>query len=133
MQPEAMHASVALNMTTSIESTVIDLDPLRIREVLTNLLSNALRHTAAGQAVTVSVAHTTEAITVTVSDTGEGMPPDEVSRMFDRFYKGSASRGSGLGLTIARGIVAAHGGDITASSQPGKGTAVTFSLPRPRS
>jgi signal transduction histidine kinase len=130
MQPAATHKSVALNMTTSSESIVMDLDPLRIREVLTNLLSNALRHCAADQAVTVTVAHTTEAITVTVSDTGEGMPRDEVTRMFDRFYKGPASRGSGLGLTIARGIVTAHGGDIRASSQLGKGTVVTVSLPR---
>ena len=130
MQPEATHKSVALNMTTSSESIVMDLDPLRIREVLTNLLSNALRHCAADRSVTVTVAHTTEAITVTVSDTGEGMPRDEVTRMFDRFYKGRASRGSGLGLTIARGIVTAHGGDIRASSQLGKGTVVTVSLPR---
>jgi signal transduction histidine kinase len=130
MQPDPAHKSVALNMTTSIESSVMDLDPLRIREVLTNLLSNALRHSAADKAVTVSVAHAAEEITVTVSDTGEGMAPDEIARMFDRFYKGAASRGSGLGLTIARGIVTAHGGDITASSQLGRGTVVTFSLPR---
>ena len=130
MQPEATQKPVALNMLTSIESVVIDVDPLRIREVLTNLLSNALRHTAADRTVTVSLACSNEQVTVAVSDTGEGMPPDEVTRMFDRFYKGPASRGSGLGLTIAKGIVTAHGGDITASSQLGIGTAVTFSLPR---
>jgi signal transduction histidine kinase len=133
MQSEATHQSVALNVVTSFESVVIDLDPLRIREVLTNLLSNALRHTTDGQAVTVSVALTAEAVTVAVSDTGAGMPPDEVARMFDRFYKGATSRGSGLGLTIAKGIVTAQGGDITASSQVGKGTVVTFSLPRSQS
>jgi signal transduction histidine kinase len=58
------------------------------------------------------------------------MPPDEVARIFDRFYKGAGSRGSGLGLTIARSIVTAHGGSITASSQPGTGTVVEFTLPR---
>ena len=58
------------------------------------------------------------------------MPPEDVARIFDRFHKGAGSRGSGLGLTIARGIVTAHGGDIAASSQLGKGTTVTFTLPR---
>ena len=65
-----------------------------------------------------------------MADTGAGMQPDEVRRIFDRFYKGSGSRGSGLGLTIAKGIVTAHGGEITASSEPGKGTTVAFTLPR---
>jgi signal transduction histidine kinase len=98
--------------------------------VLTNLLTNALRHGAPGEMVTVSVATSTEGVTVDVSDMGEGMPAEEVARMFDRFHKGAGSRGSGLGLTIARGIVTAHGGEISASSQLGKGTSVIFTLPR---
>jgi signal transduction histidine kinase len=58
------------------------------------------------------------------------MTAEEVARIFDRFYKGSTSRGSGLGLTIAKGIVTAHGGEITAASKPGTGTTIAFTLPR---
>jgi signal transduction histidine kinase len=130
MQVEATRSSVTLNVITPTEDVVLDLDALRIREVLTNLLSNALRHAGAGRAVTVSASNTSEGAMVTVTDDGEGMPPEEVARVFDRFYKGTGSRGSGLGLTIAKGIVTAHGGEITASSQLGKGTTVAFMLPR---
>jgi signal transduction histidine kinase len=69
-------------------------------------------------------------VVVTVADTGEGVSPQDVGRLFDRFYKGAESRGSGLGLAIAKGIVTAHGGDIQASSRLGKGTTMEFSLPR---
>jgi signal transduction histidine kinase len=98
--------------------------------VLTNLLSNGIRHTAAGRAVIVSVSSANAGAVVALSDAGEGMAPEEVARIFDRFYKGPASRGSRLGLTIAKGIVTAHGGEITASSELGKEISVTFTLPR---
>jgi signal transduction histidine kinase len=129
MQTESTRKSVALTVAASTDTWLMELDPLRIREVLTNLLANALRHTGTGGAVNVAVNNTDEGVVISVMDTGEGMPPEELRRIFDRFHKGSASRGSGLGLTIAKGIVAAHGGDITASSQPGKGTTVAFTLP----
>ena len=80
--------------------------------------------------MTVSVNETGERVAVVVRDAGEGMSPDEVARVFDRFYKGSASRGSGLGLAIAKSIVAAHGGDIRASSELGNGTTLEFTVPR---
>jgi signal transduction histidine kinase len=123
---------VSLNLAGPDAGVVADLDPLRIREVLTNLLSNAVRHTPTGGTVTVSVSNPSDAdaVTVAVSDTGEGMTPEHLARIFDRFYKGSTSRGSGLGLAIARGIVRAHGGEITASSRVGTGTTVAFTLPR---
>jgi len=130
MEPEAARHGVGLSATTSAQSSAVDLDPFRIREVLTNLLTNAIRHTPAGGRVTLSVSETRDRATVTVADTGEGMSPDEVARMFDRFYKGAESRGSGLGLTIAKGIVTAHGGDINAQSEPDKGTTVTFTIPK---
>jgi signal transduction histidine kinase len=129
MDAAAVEKSVTLNVKAAADNILLDIDPLRIREVLTNLLSNALRHSPAGAEVTVSVETIGEGARVTVIDMGEGMPPEEVPRIFDRFYKGAESRGSGLGLTIAKGIVTAHGGEIGASSQPGKGTAVTFTLP----
>jgi signal transduction histidine kinase len=108
----------------------IDADAVRIREVIGNLLSNALRHTPAGGAVVVRVAAASSGgVSVDVRDTGCGMTPEEIARAFDRFYKGPASRGSGLGLSIARGLVAAHGGEIHASSDPGRGTTIAFTLP----
>jgi len=130
MQPEANRKSVFLSANTPHGAATIDLDSVRIREVLTNLLSNALRHSTADHQVTVSVSDKDGRVTVAVRDTGEGMSPEEVSRIFDRFYKGEGSRGSGLGLSIAKSIVTAHSGNITASSELGKGTTVEFSLPR---
>jgi two-component system, OmpR family, sensor histidine kinase BaeS len=111
-------------------SAAIDVDPVRIREVLTNLVSNALRHTGAGGAVTIAVSRADRhALSVAVTDTGAGMTADEAARVFGRFYKGSESRGSGLGLAIAKGLVAAHGGSIGVNSEPGRGTTITFTLP----
>src|SRR5207302_4380257 len=95
-----------------------------------NLLSNALRHTPAGAWVGIRVgAAGNRAVSVEVRDAGTGMTPQVLAHAFDRFYKGSQSRGSGLGLTIAKNLVAAHGGEIHASSAPGHGTAMTFTLP----
>jgi signal transduction histidine kinase len=112
------------------ELPVLDLDPLRIRQVLLNLLSNALHHTPAGGAVAVGARVSSEQIAVTVADAGPGLPAEEVARIFDRFYRGAASGGSGLGLTIARNLVLAHGGTIRAESRAGAGTVITFTLPR---
>jgi signal transduction histidine kinase len=130
MRPEADRKSVSLDVASSIQERTVDCDPVRIREVLTNLLSNAVRHSAVGNSVIVSIADTNASIAVSVGDAGEGMSAEEVARMFDRFYKGEGSRGSGLGLAIAKSIVVGHGGDIKASSAPGKGTIVQFTLPR---
>jgi signal transduction histidine kinase len=129
MEAAATQKSVQLNVIPSAENVILDIDPLRIREVLTNLLSNAVRHSPAGSAVAISVEGSDQSVRVTVSDMGQGMTPEEVVRVFDRFYKGAESRGSGLGLTIAKGIVTAHGGAISAASQRGRGTAVAFTLP----
>jgi signal transduction histidine kinase len=90
-----------------------------------------MRHTPTGGSVVVRVAAGSGGgVSVDVRDTGRGMPPEEIARAFDRFYKGAESRGSGLGLTIARGLVAAHGGEIRASSEPGRGTTFAFTLPK---
>ena len=130
MTSAADEKSVSLDVNASNESAMADVDPVRIREVLTNLVSNALRHSATGGAVTISVDEANEAVVLAVRDAGGGMTAEEVARVFDRFYKGSASRGSGLGLAIARSIVTAHGGEIRASSELGKGSTLEFRLPR---
>ena len=127
---DAEARGVRLEVEAPDDVPPIDADAVRIREVIGNLLSNALRHTPAGGSVVVRVAAgASGGVSVDVRDTGRGMPPEEIARVFDRFYKGSESRGSGLGLTIARGLVAAHGGEIRASSEPGRGTTIAFTLP----
>ena len=128
MEPEAARRSISVQVKASTEA-VADIDPVRVREVLTNLLDNAVRHSPAGRPVTVSIAAEGSSVVVTVADTGEGMDGETLARLFDRFHKGPESRGSGLGLAIAKGIVTAHGGDIRVSSAPGRGTQVTFALP----
>jgi signal transduction histidine kinase len=114
----------------------VSADPTRIREVLGNLLSNALRHTPAGGSVNVEVARGgsgMSAVSVTVRDSGPGIAPDVLPRVFERFVRTPDSPGSGLGLAIARDLVEAHGGTIAAESPSGAGTAIRFSLPaRPR-
>lgn len=111
-----------------------EVDPVRIREVLDNLLANALRATASGGRVSVTVMPEApdgvpESLAISVTDDGVGIPPDEVDQVFERFHKGSDSDGTGLGLTISRNLVEAHGGRIRLESEPGAGTTVTVELP----
>jgi signal transduction histidine kinase len=108
----------------------LSIDPVRVREVLTNVLSNGVRHTPAGGTIEVRISSSDREVTVEVQDTGEGMSADQLARAFDRFSKGAASQGSGLGLTIARNLARAHGGELTAVSQPERGTTMTLTLPR---
>jgi two-component system, OmpR family, sensor histidine kinase BaeS len=131
---DAAAAQVALRVDDRAELPLADVDPLRVREVLINLLANALRHTSAGGTITLMAGTVTggadaNMISVSVSDTGSGIAPDELPRIFDRFYKAATSHGSGLGLAIVSNLIAAHGGTVTATSEPGRGTTITFSLP----
>ncbi len=115
----------------------VRLAPREIGRVLRNLLDNALRHTPEGGEIQLTAGLDGGAVAVSVSDTGEGIPPEDLPRVFERFYRGEASRsrdgfessGAGLGLAIARGFVEAHGGRIWAESPSGQGTRVSFSLP----
>jgi signal transduction histidine kinase len=108
----------------------VEADPVRIRQVLLNLLANALRHTPAEGIVSVEIETQPQRLLIRVRDNGEGIAPEDLPRVFERFQKGSGSRGSGLGLPIARKLVLAHGGDVAIESTLGKGTEVTISLPR---
>ncbi len=114
----------------------INVDPLRLREVLGNILSNALRYTPRGGEVKVGLteAGTGEerAVTVFIQDSGAGIESADLPHVFDRFYMSSDSGGMGLGLSIAKYIIEAHGGKIWAESELGKGTNISFSLPRRR-
>src|SRR5215471_3203927 len=127
---EAAAQQITLKIETAANLPLVMVDGVRIRQVLNNLLSNALRHTPAGGSIETIVEATNHAaILVQVHDTGSGMTQEEVERAFDRFQKGPGSRGSGLGLTIARNLVLAHGGEIRAVSQPGSGATISFTLP----
>ena len=125
---QAVAGGIAIQVSGDAE-VPFAIDPIRIREVLSNLISNALRHTPAGGSVTVDVARSGGALSVSVTDTGAGMSAEEAAQAFDRFYKGPGSRGAGLGLAIAHGLVAAHGGRIDVASEPGRGTTIAFTLP----
>jgi two-component system sensor histidine kinase BaeS len=109
-------------------------DPVRLRQMVANLLSNAIRHTPAAGTVTVGVATDRERLVIAVQDTGVGIAPADLPKVFDRFWRADASRtratgGSGLGLAITRRLAEAHGGDITVTSRPGAGTTFTIGLP----
>lgn len=122
----AMPVPVAIEVPVEV---MIDADPVRIREVLLNLLTNAAEHAPEGR-ISVSTDVRTREVAVVVRDDGPGIPADELPRLFERFHKGRHSRGSGLGLSIARKLVLAHGGTIDVASREGAGTTVTVTLPR---
>ena len=126
---EAAAKGVTVRVTEHDDIPLVELDPIRIREVLSNLLSNAIRHSRRGTTVRVGVEKRPHAVAVSVQDAGDGIAPDALPRIFDRFYKGASSPGSGLGLTIARNFVRAHGGDMSAESRVGEGTTITFTIP----
>jgi two-component system sensor histidine kinase BaeS len=111
---------------------MLDADPVRIREVVANLVVNAIRHTPRGGSVRLGAALEGPWIQITVADTGEGIPPADLDRVFDRFERRADAGGSGLGLSIARDLVAAHGGTIRAESDGVAGHGTTFRVRLPR-
>ena len=116
----------------------LEADPDRLAQVLRNLVTNAVRHTAADGHIDVSIGSENGTATFVVHDDGTGIEPNELDRIFDRFHRTDEGRsraegGSGLGLAIARAIVEAHGGTIAAESRPGRGATIRFSIPGYRS
>ncbi|MEV6325647.1 HAMP domain-containing sensor histidine kinase [Nocardia sp. NPDC051787] len=110
-------------------------DEARLRQVLGNLLNNAVTHTAPDAAVTVRLTPAADHVLLEVADTGPGLPPEQAERVFERFYRTDTSRtrtsgGTGLGLSIVQALVTAHGGEVGVRSAPGEGTTFTVRLPR---
>ena len=131
----AAQRGVNLRGEAAAEIDPVYMDTQKIGRVLSNLLSNALRHTPAGGAVSVRAFAEGEEALIVVSDTGEGIHPDDTPHIFEQFYRGEKSRsratgGSGLGLAIAKRIVEAHDGRIRAQSELQRGTIITVTLPR---
>lgn len=127
----AAERGVSVEVELHPEVGEVSVDPVRMREVLSNLAVNALRAMPDGGQLVFRVAGDGDRVVVDVSDTGTGIEPDELSQVFDRFHKGSTSRGSGLGLTISRDLMRAHGGRISIDSRPGLGTRARLELPAP--
>ena len=134
LRPRAEAKGVVLSLDVDSTLLALDLDPTRIAQVIGNLLDNAVTHTPTGGNVTVSAQASANAVEVQVADTGPGIAPDDLPRVFDRFYRTDPSRsrstgGTGLGLTIARRLVEAHGGTIEAESVVGEGSRFVIRLP----
>jgi signal transduction histidine kinase len=133
-QAKSVHKELNFSVDLPQELPLVDIDALRIRQVLNNLLNNAVAHTGKGGNITVSGQQQEDRVLISIQDTGEGIPPEHLPLIFERFYRVDKSRtratgGSGLGLTIAKRIVDAHGGTISVVSEPGKGSTFTFSIP----
>jgi len=129
-QSQAEAKGVAISAEPGTGLPAVDADPVRVRSVLANLLGNALAHTPTGGSIVVKAEPGSGIVSVAVRDTGTGIPPELLPRIFDRFVRGTGSAGSGLGLAIAKDILTAHGGTIAAESPAGQGTTVRFTLPQ---
>ncbi|MEX0786564.1 MAG: ATP-binding protein, partial [Dehalococcoidia bacterium] len=132
MRAQAQLNDVGLTLEVSPGLPAITGDGERLERVVLNLLQNAIKFTPAGGSVHVSANREADTVTVRVHDTGEGIDADELPRVFERFYKGDRSRvgaGSGLGLAIVKHTVEAHGGTVGVSSDPGRGSTFTFTIP----
>jgi two-component system sensor histidine kinase BaeS len=127
-EARARAAGVALAVAGDPELEA-EVDPVRIRQVLENLIGNAVRHTPRDGSIEVRVARDGGDAVVSVADTGHGVPSAELAAIFDRYTRSADSRGSGLGLAIAKSLVEAHGGEIEALSGEGAGTTIRFRLP----
>ena len=135
-RPSAEFKGVTVQTEYPTELPPIRFDAARLTQVLQNLLANALRHTPADGTITVRAETTPEAVHLFIADTGDGIPPEHLPHVFDRFYRTDPARsrdrgGAGLGLAIVRAIVEVHGGQITVTSEgiPGQGSTFTISLP----
>ena len=135
VRPRAEIRDVSISLQVQPDLPLLDMDRTRIAQVVSNLLENALLHTPEGGQVNVSAIEVDGIIArVTVADTGVGIPPEDLTEVFERFYRADPSRtratgGVGLGLTIAKQLVEAHGGTIYADSTLGHGSRFIFDLP----
>lgn len=126
-QAEAAGVSLTSEVADNVSS--VEVDPARMRQVIGNLVSNAVRHTPSGGSVQVVLSAAGDRVMIAVKDDGEGIPAELLPHIFERFVKGANSKGSGLGLAIAHDIVVAHGGTIRVGTRVGSGTTMEVALP----
>jgi len=134
VEAQVVAKEVSISIDLSDKLPLVNIDAHRISQVLRNLLENALAHTAEGGTISVTARQQENWVEVSVTDTGEGIPAEDLPNIFERFYRVDKSRarttgGSGLGLTIAKRLVEAHGGTIQAQSEWGKGSCFSFTVP----
>jgi signal transduction histidine kinase len=136
-QYQTQRKNITLELDIASPLPVVEVDPGRMTQVLTNILDNALRHTPEGGKIILSAKAVKDKIEIAIQDSGPGVKAEDLERIFERFYRTDASRqrdadagGSGLGLAITRSIVQAHGGQVSAESEPGKGLRITITLPQ---
>ena len=134
VRARAQAKGLSLSLAVSEGLPPVNVDAQRIGQVLRNLLDNAVAHTDGGGAIVVSARRGGEWVEVSAADTGEGIPPADLPHIFERFYRVDKSRsratgGTGLGLTIAKRLVEAHGGKIEVQSELGKGSRFIFTVP----
>jgi signal transduction histidine kinase len=134
MQPKGKDTGISINAKVPEKISSGNIDQHRIRQVLRNLINNAIVHTHNGGTITVSVSELDDWIEISVIDTGEGIPPEDTPLIFERFYRADKSRarssgGTGLGLTIARRLVETHGGKISVESKLDEGSRFFFTIP----
>jgi signal transduction histidine kinase len=131
--------SAAITVTSTMPDRPVRLavDPHRIREMLLNLVTNAIKYTPKGGTVDLTLTERNDAVSLMVRDTGIGIAPGDLPHIFERFWRADPARsrtgerpGTGLGLSITKWIAEAHGGSITVQSRPGRGTSFTVRLPR---
>lgn len=135
LRPQVERAGLEMSITHGDNLGRIKLDRTRIEQVLINLIHNAIKFTPSGGAIVLDVRQDNRTTTISVSDTGIGVAPEDQARLFERFYKSDRARssgGTGLGLAIAKHIVQTHGGEISLVSEPGKGATFTLTLPNRR-
>jgi signal transduction histidine kinase len=138
LAPQLEEKGILVEVSASDGPQLVLADADRIEQVLVNLLDNAIKYSPEGERITVAIdegSPTPEMVSVAVRDRGLGIPAGDLPRVFERFYRVDQARsrdrgGSGLGLSIAKAIVQAHGGEITLRSEEGQGTTVRFTLPR---
>jgi two-component system phosphate regulon sensor histidine kinase PhoR len=129
---QAERAGLNLEIRASPDLPYVLADPPRMVQVIVNLLHNSIKFTSPGGRVTLSAVQRNESVVFSVADTGVGISPDDLPRIFERFYKADRARsggGTGLGLAISRHLVEAHSGQIWAFSEEGRGSNFFFSLP----
>jgi len=135
-QYQTQRKNITLDLDIASSLSTIEVDPGRMTQVLTNILDNALRHTPEGGRILLSAKEVNDQIELAIQDNGPGLNAEDLDRIFQRFYRTDTSRqrdadgGSGLGLAIAKSIVQAHGGQVSAESESGKGLKVIVRLPK---